>query len=278
MIKSPRIIWSDAENRSVAAAVYRQFKSDFESHPDTRSMPGSRPLTEKDVELGQITALNDSSRHKPTISVHVLATISQLVQEIVSFSGMKEVKSRMVESAAVISKPVTIDLQIRSLVKSELLSHQPFLLARIEDLLHSHERNIANMLLQQEQRLMAFWGGTSPTGDGSSLVPSTETLAVKATKLRVLVACLRRDQHHLITNRLVEVNDRLEVVILDQDDGFVGIKQAYFDRVLILTGLIGHSHFEKIKSIFRKDQIVVKKGAALTAASTLISMLESTDA
>lgn len=265
--KKIRVLWKDTELLAVAAAVYRQFKHDFKTCMPIA--PGERRVWPDDVKKGQAVALIDRSRHKEDISSSICDAVQAAVQKIVGENAPSEATLR--EAKATLNRPVTIDLQIRSLVRSELLGQQPALLARVEELLSSHERNIQAMLDRSEQRLIQFWGGNAPPEQSSG--PAVVEVP-KVRKFRVLVACLRSDQHHLIRDRLKHAEDHVEVVILTQDDGFVGVKSDYYDKVLVLSKFIGHSHFAKIQSIFSKSQIVVKPGAALTAATTILSMLE----
>jgi hypothetical protein len=269
---SKRVIWTKVENHQVAAAVYRQFK--HEAAPGKAAPPSVRFVLKEDVEKAQSIAIHDRARHKPEISLLVTETIGALVREIAYANPEPERPPQMAEAREVIGKAATtIDLQIRSLVRSELVSQQSALLGKIESLLHSHERTIAGMLDQHEQRLIQFWSGPKT----AEVVVEEVGTTVRTRKLRVLVACLRRDQHHLVHDRLEHATNHVDVVILDQEDGFVGIKKEYYDKVLVLSKFVGHSHFAKVQSLFSKDQIVLRNGAALTAATTILAMLpEST--
>lgn len=272
MATNKRVIWTKAELGRVAAGVYRQFKFDAEMNGSKE--PKLRRVNVKDVEIAQSIALEDRARHKAEITPSVLVAVSGFLEQIVEANQIPRgavSKPRQAEEV-ILRAQTTIDMQIRSLVRSELVGYQPALLGRIEELLRGHEHRIAALIQASENRLTEFWG--SPTPHSHTPEPTSKLEAQRVRKARVLVACLRSDQHRLIRDRLVDIADQVDVVVLSQDDAFVGVRNEYYDKVVVLTKFVGHSHFAKVQSLFSKDKILLCNGAALSAAATIRGFLE----
>lgn len=267
-----RIRWTEDELNSVARDIYRSWK--LPSHPGQPIPNLTRRVVTEDAVFSAQRLTVETHRQKDRVTADICMNLTKRVQALVRGDGIPDdsapkrvraEKVRFLEAAAALARPVTIDIQIKSLVKSELLNQNSVLLQRIEDLLVAHERSVAARLEAMEQRLMKYWG--EPEAPMPLPEPKLEPVV---RRFRVLVACLREDQHHLVRDRLATVADQLDVVILGQKDSFSGVKAAYFDHVVILSKFCGHDHQKKVFSIFPRNKVTTRTGAALSCADEIM--------
>ena len=173
-----------------------------------------------------------------------------------------------------LAKPTTLDLQITGMVRSEL---QVFEKAIASSLLERMDLMLRDMERKHEAALLAFEGRVRQAwGLEDSAQPEPQAAPVKAIpekkaegKARILVACLRADQHQLVRKHLGWFNDMMDLTILEQDVPLTGLKPDSFDKVFLLSKFIGHSMSAKVQSRFGRDRCTTLSGASLSTAAAI---------
>lgn len=176
---------------------------------------------------------------------------------------------------ATLTKPLSLDLQITSLLRSELqLSEgrqQRHILDQVGSLLSAHENRIERLLDQQYKKLVKFWNDEPDTPEQKLEAVAEEIIKIKAK--RVLIAALHENQHALVQQHLVKLMETddlagLRVTVLQQDQSLKGYNPDAFDHVILMKRALGHIYMEAITHKFGRGKCKMIEGRGPLSAAT----------
>ena len=273
--KKTRIYWTEEEQEAVIQALMTIVRSWPSPNPQNLRIPH--------LEQAQMAVIDKSRRRH--LNWTTLVKFMEAVKARMPMHKKVEpaktaipVPAPMKKPMTRLAKPTTLDLQITGMVRSELQIFEKTitlaLLERIKLMLGDMEQKQDAALKSFERRVMQAWGIEEPAPVPQALPPDVPEMAEAKRLPRVLVACLRADQHQLVHRHLGDAADQVQLTILEQDVAMTGLKKASFDKVYILSKFIGHAMSEKVLSRFGREKCTILGGAALSAAMAIKEWLE----